>query len=142
LFVVWKLRSGPTPLSNEVLLGEFRFDSEPLPGNSIRHAAFRLHVSLLEGATYRGHELLLRKRAKVQQEIEQLLRQAHGADFEDPALAELKRQLQAMINRTLGERVVQEVIITDLSLERFAVTPALDAPARPDDGQWKAAAPS
>ena len=53
-------------------------------------------------------------------------------DFEDPALTELRRQLQETINRTLGKAIIEEVIITDLSVDRVASrAPAEPAPAEP-----------
>jgi hypothetical protein len=139
LFAAWKFRAGPASLPNEVTLGEFEFEGEPLPGNTVRHAAFRLHVRLLDGAAYHGRALLYDKQHKLQQEIEQLLRQAHGADFEDPTLLELKRQFQAIVNKTLGERVVDEVIITDLSLERVAAAPVVPVSSAPEAAQWQEA---
>ena len=46
------------------------------------------------------------------------MRRAHGGDFEDPLLAGLKQKLQEHINQTLGIRVIDDVIITELKLER------------------------
>lgn len=141
LFAAWKLRSGPAPLSNEVALGDFSFESELLPGNTVRSAVFRLHISLLDRAAYRGRVLLVARQAKLQQEIEQLLRQAHGADFEDPTLTELKRQLQALVNKTLGERVVEEVIITDLVVERAVAEPSALPAGVSEPAPWQEVPP-
>ncbi|MEX0866374.1 MAG: hypothetical protein WD030_03380, partial [Pirellulales bacterium] len=55
---------------------------------------------------------------RVQQNVEELLRQAHGGDFSDPTLAELKRQMQEKINDTIAVRGISDVIITDLRLQR------------------------
>ena len=55
---------------------------------------------------------------KIEQEIEQLLRRAKQADFEDPILAELKRQVQEIINGILGARVIEEILITALILHK------------------------
>jgi hypothetical protein len=135
-------KSGQTV--GEVTLGDFQFVAPLAPEHSIRRAEFRLHVSLLEQAERPGRHLLTAKRYRVQQRIEQLLRRAHGGDFQDPALTELRRQLQEAINETLGRCVVEEVIITDLCLERaagpFSPAPGSDgkevagaAPGRPAD---------
>lgn len=137
LFAVWKWSTGAPPPPAELTLGEFDFEGVPLPGNPISRAQFRLHVSLLGEARYRGRMLLAEHRHKLQQEIEELLRQAHGADFEDPTLAELKRQIQATINRTLGERVIDEVIITDLSLEHVAAEPTVDSGEPDMETSWE-----
>ncbi|MEQ8790659.1 MAG: hypothetical protein RIC55_30455 [Pirellulaceae bacterium] len=139
LFAAWKLNSGGPPPPTEHTLGEFSFEGAPLPGNPVSHAEFRLHISLLDGARYRGVQLLAQRRHKLQQEIEELLRQAHGADFEDPTLAELKRQIQAIVNRTLGEHVVNEVIITDLNLERVAAASPLETPDAAQATPWREA---
>jgi hypothetical protein len=42
-------------------------------------------------------------------------------------LTELKRQLQELVNQTLGKRVIEEVIITGLSID-WAASPAPSAP--------------
>jgi len=55
-------------------------------------------------------------RFRVQQNVEELLRRAHGGDFDDPGLGELKRQLQERINERSG-RAIAEVIVTDLKLQ-------------------------
>lgn len=135
LFAAWKLSSGGPPPPSEVTLGEFAFAGEPLPGAPISHVDFRLHVALLDGALYRGHQLLAEHRHKVQQAVEELLRKSHSADFDDPQLGELKRRMQATINRTLGEQVVGEVIITDLELERVAGRPP--AEPSPSPALWR-----
>lgn len=109
-------------LSPEVTLGEFQFTAlhSDAVNQPIERAKLRLHVSLLHSAERKGRILLTLHKNKLQQEIEQLLRQAHGGDFEDPTLAELKRQIQAMINETVGHRIIAEVLITDLSIDRIA----------------------
>jgi hypothetical protein len=61
---------------------------------------------------------LAAKRLRVQQAVEELIRRAHGGDFDDPLLAGLKQQLQEEINEALGIRVIDDVIITDLKLTR------------------------
>jgi len=141
LFVVWKWSTGAPPPPAELTLGEFDFDGAPLPGNPVSRAQFRLHVSLLDEARYRGRILLAERRHKLQQEIEELLRQAHGADFEDPTLAELKRQIQATINRTLGERVIDEVIITDLNLQHVAASQTPDSAEPEMETSWEEVTP-
>jgi hypothetical protein len=117
--------------SPEVSLGVFDFVAGESPERPVASAKFHLHVSLLREAERPGRILLALRQNKVKQEVEQLLRQAQSRDFADPTLAELKRQLQEMINETLGRRVVDEVIITDLSVERAIVetAPAATEPA-------------
>lgn len=137
LFAAWKLNSAAPPPPAELTLGDFDFEGAPLPGNPIARAEFRLHVSLLDEARYRGRALLAEREHKIQQEIEELLRQAHGGDFDDPTLAELKRQIQAIINRTLGERVINEVIITDLTLKRVVAAPAVESHAAENATSWE-----
>ena len=45
-----------------------------------------------------------------------MLRQAHSGDFDDPALNDLKRQIRERIDQALGNRVVSDVIITNLKI--------------------------
>jgi len=73
---------------------------------------------LLDDMQHIGKIRLDDRKFKVQQEVEQLLREAAAGDFDDPKLAELKRQLQETINQVAGKRVIKEVIITDLSIHR------------------------
>jgi len=104
----------------------------------LRSPISRLYITLLDGFQQRGRQQLAANRNRVQQDIEQLLRQAHPGDFEDPCLTELKRRIQAQINKSLGVRAVADVIITGLELElnREAARPeaqAAQAPAWLDD---------
>jgi len=107
--------SAPAP-SPEIPLGRYSFHSEDVSVGSIEGAAFSLRVALLGSVGAEARRQLMDYRYRVQQNVEELLRQAHGADFEDPTLRELKRQLQARINATLGVRAVADVIITDMQL--------------------------
>lgn len=117
--VLWYLAAasaGSTDASGEVSLGSFEFVNYATE-QLIRHAQFELHLSLLEDVDHAARERLTARRFRVQQDVEQLLRQAHGADFADPQLTELKRRLQEQVNESLGMRAVSDVLITDLSLE-------------------------
>lgn len=126
------------PPEHEIELGEFRFVANDVESGPIAGAEFSLYVALLEGFEDSGRQQLAIHRSRVQQDIEQLLRQAHAGDFDDPCLIELKRRIQAQVNESLGMRAVAEVIITDLDLKpnRAAAQPeaqAAQAPAWLDD---------
>ena len=133
-------------LGREISLGEFEFIGEDLPGSHIASAKFRIHISLLTEVDRPARMLLAMRRFQVQQDVEELLRQAHAGDFDDPTLTELKRQLQETINRTLGQRVIADVIITDLAFEKIAAAeqpPQPEAAKDPSAGpNWKENAPS
>lgn len=122
----------------EVSLGEFSFAApHPVPGQ-VGEATFSLHLALIGEIDRIARERLQDRTFRVQQDVEELLRRAHGADFDDPALSELKHQLQEQIDRTLELRAIADVIITDLETERTpedppsiretAETPAWDEP--------------
>lgn len=115
-----KLFSGPTAVvsDGEVSLGTYRFLAEPEERSSIRSAEFALHIALLDDVVGAARLQLVRRQYRVQQDIEELLRRAHGGDFIDPTLGELKRQLQEQINGTLGIRAIADVIITDLQVQK------------------------
>ncbi len=117
---VWYFRDQSTeaPPSGEVTIGKFEFHDRGSPATAIAAASFRLHVGLLEAIEDRGRTAIDQRRFRVQESVEQLLREAHGADFEDAGLPELKRALQERINRVLGFRAVEDVIVTDLAIER------------------------
>lgn len=107
-----------TKLGREESLGSFEFKNPLTDGVVIKRAEFNVHVSLLEGMEMKARILLKSRALKIEQEIEQLLRRAKQADFEDPILAELKRQVQEIINGILGARVIEEILITDLILHK------------------------
>ena len=121
-FAYFTLRAHSAPVgpSPEVSLGLFRFVAEPTKGGGIASAEFSLHIALLSQVEEAARGELQAKRFRVQQAVEELTRRAHSGDFDDPLLTGLKRQLQEQINETLGIRVIADVIITDLKLERNA----------------------
>ncbi len=102
--------------TQEVALGEFRFEAPPQAVGRVDAARFSLHIALLENTTAAARVRLRDREHRVQQNVEQLLREAHGTDFEDPSLAGLKRQIQERVNDTLEMRAVSDVIITGLEL--------------------------
>ncbi len=97
-------------------LGGYHFLAGPLEKGPIAAAEFCLHIAVLEDVEQEAYRRLANRKFRVQQDIEELLRQAHSGDFTDPTLGELKRRLQARINETLGMRAIADVIITDLKL--------------------------
>ncbi len=110
---------GPVTVPDpEIALGEFEFSAGKSELGQITGAKFQLHISPLEKVEPEARYKLHIRKFRVQQDIEELLRQAHGGDFVDPKLAELKRRLQEQVNATLGMRVIADVIITDLELQR------------------------
>ncbi len=132
--------------SGEVSLGDFEYLAPAGNHEGVLKAGFTLHVALIPEMSGIGRSRLNRRKFKVQQDIEELLRQAAAGDFEDPTLTELKRQLQEKINETLDKRVVAEVIITDLSTQRAETQIAKGSPAKaktePTGVQWKEKEPS
>lgn len=112
------LGSDKTVDKTEHDLGTYDFSADPSEKGNISSAEFNLHISVLEGLEKETRRRLDAKKFRVQQDIEELLRRAHGGDFDDPNLGELKRRLQARINETLGMKAIADVIITDLKLAR------------------------
>jgi len=140
--VLWYAKSVRDGLvtNAELSLGSFEYvaqDPEPVGLGTIRKATFDLHVALLYPRDVSVRNRFAQAKFRLQQDIEELLRRAHGGDFEDPSLAELKRQLQERINTTIGMRAVSEVIITNLTVEQDGVPrdSLTDMPApRPTSG--------
>jgi flagellar basal body-associated protein FliL len=117
----------------EISLGTFRFVNLQPEGSPIAEAEFELHVSLLSEVDRLARPLLESRKFRIEQDVEELLRQVHGADFDDPTLAELKRQIQEKVNQTLEMRGVEAVIVTDLTLKhRAAIEPAAAPTAKPE----------
>ena len=118
-----------TDATTEVSLGTFHFKSEDAAGGGVSSAEFGLHIALLEQVDSAARRQLETHQFRVQQDIEELLRQAQSGDFKDPNLGELKRQLQEQINATLKMRAIADVIITDLKLklsDKTADTPGTE----------------
>ncbi len=111
------LANGTTP---EVDLGQFEFKATEVSAGSIVAADFTLHVALLDKVDRIARQRLEAQKYRVRQDIEQLLRQSHGGDFENPELGGLKRQIQEQVNETLRMRAISDVIITDLQLTQAA----------------------
>jgi flagellar basal body-associated protein FliL len=106
---------GPEP-TPEVALGTYLFLAAPREPGQVESASFSLHIALLEHVEAPARQRLRDRQHRVRQNVEELLRRAHGGDFEDPTLAGLKRQLQEQINDTLGMRAIADVIVTNLEL--------------------------
>lgn len=111
----------------EVSLGDYRYAAEHPEAGAVTGADFALHVLLFADYQQAAREQFVTQQFRIRQQIEQLLRQARGTDFEDPSLAGLKRQLQEQLNQALGSRAVAEVIVTNLRLQ-LPGGPAVSAP--------------
>ena len=76
-------RTEPPP-GPEVGLGAFHFEADRAEGGRIAQADFSLHVALLEPPDPAARCRLIAHTRHVQQAVEELLRKAHGGDFDDP----------------------------------------------------------
>jgi len=124
-------KSGQTPENLEVDLGSFQFAARPSELGTIAGAEFSLHIALLDAVDKEARQRLATHAYRVRQKVEELLRKAHGGDFEDPSLGGIKRQIQEQVNETLGMRVIADVMITNLRLQhRDAEVPPLADTAR------------
>lgn len=104
--------------SPEVALGAFHFEADKSEGGHATRADFSLYVTLVEPGERAARQRLAEHKFRVQQAVEELLRKAHGGDFDDPSLQDLKRQLHEQINQTVGMRAISDVILTDVKLVR------------------------
>ncbi|MHB8898609.1 MAG: hypothetical protein ACYC6Y_07670 [Thermoguttaceae bacterium] len=119
VFYFRTLAAADRPLApQEIPLGDYRFVAEDCGPGQIQQAQFALHVELIRQSERAARGLIEARRQKLRQNLEELLRTAHSADFSDPALRELKGQFLKRINETLEIRAVAEIIVTDLKLER------------------------
>lgn len=122
-YLKFRERSDKVAPSTEIALGSFRFVADKSEKGLVNGARFSLHVAFTPQADQEGRQRLSDRKYRVQQDIEELLRRAHGADFDDPRLRDLKRQVQQQINETLGIQALADVIITDLSIDWSASAP-------------------
>ncbi|HUT11192.1 MAG TPA: hypothetical protein VMY42_11895 [Thermoguttaceae bacterium] len=115
----------------EVDLGTFQFEVRASELDTITGAEFVLHIALLDVVDEQARDRLTTHTYRVRQNVEELLRKAHGGDFEDPSLGGLKRQIQEQVNETLGIRAIADVMITNLQLRhRDNASPLLADTAR------------
>jgi flagellar basal body-associated protein FliL len=136
IFYFRSLAMSASPVAaHEVPLGSYRFVAEEHEAGQVTEAEFALHIELVRQADRPARRLLEARRQKVRQNVEELLRTAHGGDFSDPALRELKSQLQKRINETLEIRAVADVIVTELQMER-AEPPLVIAPEAKEVVPW------
>lgn len=114
------LRARPAvePPSPEVSLGSFDVQPAASSAGGLRGAGFHLAIRLAHPEDRQARAKLAAAQYRLRQGIEELLRQAQASDFDDPTLADLKRQLEQRINETLSGRTAAEVIITELSVRR------------------------
>ncbi len=126
----WYFRgtSAPSIPAGEVTLGEFLFEGTQPSTASIESAAFTLHLDLLEAVDQQARRRLEQRHFRVEQDVQELIRMAKGADFEPSSIAQLKRTLQERINASLEMRAIHEVIITDLRVERRPMTEVAETP--------------
>ena len=117
-WIYYKLNRAPAPVvySPEIALGNFRFAADKTSGARIESAEFSLYITALESLDRLARNRLASHQFRVQQEIETFLRQSHSGDFDDPVLTDLKRQIREQINAVLGNRIVSDVIITNLKI--------------------------
>jgi flagellar basal body-associated protein FliL len=106
------------PASPEVSLGAFHFEADAAEPGRPAKADFSLYVALIEPVDQAARQRLESRKVRVRQDVEELLRKAHGGDFDDPGMKDLKRQLQEQIGQTLGMRTISDVMITDLIVHR------------------------
>jgi flagellar basal body-associated protein FliL len=136
VFYFRALAQGASPVATpEVALGEYHFVAEEHEPGQVTEAEFTLHIELVRQAEKPARRLLEARRQKVRQNVEELLRTAHGGDFNDPALKQLKSQLQKRLNETLGIRAVADVIVTELRMERTVPTIANERVSERETGQ-------
>ena len=67
-------------------LGTYHFSADPGEAGDVSAAQFHLHIAVLDGIEKEVLRRLTEKKFRVQQDVEELLRRAHGGDFADPSL--------------------------------------------------------
>ena len=140
-FTYYKLRGAkPEDPAGEVCLGVFHFEAPKGEVGTITRAEFSVYIELLEGVDEVARQRLAARRFRVQQGIEELLRQAHSGDFDtDPILGGLKRQFKEQINDILGIMVIRgDVIITNQKLDQNEAEAETDvSPTTAGKAPWK-----
>ena len=115
----------PQP-SPEVPLGQFTFVSSQAEAGQVVQADFTIHVALSEELEKEGQRRIEKRKFRLQQDMEELLRGAHSGDFDDPLLRGLKEKLKERVEKTLGIRAVAYVIITGLKTDRSESAPVVE----------------
>ena len=118
---------GSSVTEGELEIGDFVFARPVTDAGGIEQARFRLHVRLLPDLAAEADDELTANRFHVREGVEEVLRQAAPADFEDPLLADLKRRIQERINEDLGQRVVAKCIVTHFEIVRAQQNPSAES---------------
>lgn len=100
----------------EVALGTFCYHGDRVEGGRVTQVDFSLYLALANPGDRADWKLVAAHKYRLQEGVEELLRRAHAADFEDPVLRELKRRLRQRIEETLGRPVVADVMVTNLKV--------------------------
>ena len=115
---------GSSVSAGELEIGDFVFARSVIEAGEIEQARFRLHVRLLPDLAAEADDELTANRFHVREGVEEVLRQAAPADFEDPLLVDLKRRIQERMNEDLGQRAVAKCIVTHFEIVRAQNPPA------------------
>jgi flagellar basal body-associated protein FliL len=117
-FALYKTSKTAAPIeyTPEIGIGKYEFTADKTSGGRIANVEFSLFITALDGLEQIARNRLISHKFRVQEEIESLMREAHSGDFEDTTLNDLKRQIRERIDHALGNRVVSNVIVTNLKI--------------------------
>ena len=128
--------------SPEISLGDYQFSADKSADGRISGADFTVYITALDGLDRITRAKITSHKYRVQEEIETLLRQAHTGDFDDPMLTELKQKIREQVNRVIGNRVVSDVIITNLKIKPAEKKPSTATANTTSPAPWIEKLPS
>ena len=146
-YVRWKFQRPELTNPEEYTIGSFAFSldqpaAKPMmavgpQSIEVSGVQFKLHITVVSQFAGVVQPRLERRRLRVREAIEQLLRKAHVDDFKDVELVEWKRRCREAINLELGAEAVHEVLVTGLEWRKQRG--ASDVPIHFDSAQWPGA---
>ncbi|HZZ27860.1 MAG TPA: hypothetical protein VFE46_07605 [Pirellulales bacterium] len=127
IFVILRKSAAKAPVQPEFTVGTFSVMAGD-SGDRTVPGKFDLHVRFLDDLDAAARTRMTSHEFRVRESIEGLLRNAHGLEFDEPALGRLKHQIQESIDNAIDLRAVAEVMITDMTVPMLDQAPGV-APA-------------
>jgi len=119
----------PPAVGREMKLGSFEYGRFNTREKQFQRGRFDLSVRLVENLGTSQRRQLEHQEQRFQQAVEETMRRARAADFNDPRFIRLRNHIQQRLNDELGFDWADEVMVNNPMVER----PKDEAAASPAD---------
>lgn len=76
----------------------------------------RLHVIVPQAVRIEGSKILDNHRFQIREQVEEILRVTGSRFFSDPALSELKTNVNAIVVQEVGDSLVEKIVATEVGM--------------------------